>query len=191
MAAIQCFVPDCNNDAVGQCKGLRVPCGHAFCAKHSRGGLCDECAALQGHGILLVDYLGASAKLGTPWLYSGLFVVFLLSFAFTSKYLAGLFPSWAVYIAFTAALLLIACGGGWLIYKMKYKKACKTRRRFDEFHRANRTRNAVILDIISDVAAETVVMAPGDMPSGDESARRDIDRIRNSLRLYRERPPAS
>ena len=59
--AIRCFVPGCTEGVSGQCAGLEdEPCGRFYCSKHSRGKLCDECAAVQAERDLIQKYIEAA-----------------------------------------------------------------------------------------------------------------------------------
>lgn len=42
--AISCSTPGCRNPVIGQCSGYKGSCGRYYCAEHSSGKLCDECA---------------------------------------------------------------------------------------------------------------------------------------------------
>lgn len=55
---IRCFVPECNESVIGQCPGLpNQPCGHFYCSQHSRGKICDECAAVVEQERVYQHYL--------------------------------------------------------------------------------------------------------------------------------------
>jgi hypothetical protein len=60
MINIGCSVEGCNEPVIGQCQGHKEPCGRFFCRKHSKGRLCDECAAIVEQEKIYNDYCATS-----------------------------------------------------------------------------------------------------------------------------------
>ena len=46
---IQCSVPGCTEPVVGQCTGYKSTCLRFYCAQHSSGTLCSECASQKAY----------------------------------------------------------------------------------------------------------------------------------------------
>ncbi len=50
-ANISCPVFRCPKDSIAQCTGYRRACDRFYCAKHTRGTLCERCASIKQEGM--------------------------------------------------------------------------------------------------------------------------------------------
>lgn len=66
---VACSTPGCTNPVVGQCGGYKCNCGRFYCAEHSSGRLCPECAARKARDAevqsILVEYKQKAESLGS------------------------------------------------------------------------------------------------------------------------------
>jgi hypothetical protein len=53
---VACSTQGCTNPVVRQCSGYKGNCGRFYCAEHSSGRLCPECAARKRHDDTLEEY---------------------------------------------------------------------------------------------------------------------------------------
>lgn len=60
---ISCAFPGCTNPVIGQCEGYKDKCGRYYCAKHSAGRLCADCARQKQEDEIAQDYLLTAEKL--------------------------------------------------------------------------------------------------------------------------------
>lgn len=60
---ICCAFPGCTSPVIGQCAGYKGKCGRYYCAKHSAGRLCADCARQKQEDETVQDYLLMAEKL--------------------------------------------------------------------------------------------------------------------------------
>ncbi len=60
---IACFVPGCTEPVIGQCQGYEGSCGRFYCAEHSVGALCVDCAKAKLEDDILKDYFKTAEQL--------------------------------------------------------------------------------------------------------------------------------
>ena len=178
--AIKCFVPECTEDVIGQCAGLEnEPCGHFYCSKHSRGKLCDECAAVQKKRNLIQTYINAAESvlmpLGCGWTILVLIIsiagaISALFFIVSEYYILG---TVLLFITFVFPMMFVSS-----LRKRRLNEKCAELRNFKEFYRAyKKQRNKEQLR--SFFAVSLAITA--DMLSPEVSTASDIRRIRKRL----------
>src|SRR5438045_688561 len=66
-----CSVAGCKEPVIGQCAGYKESCGRFYCAEHSAGKLCAECAERlakdEAAQRLYDDYLQTAKELRKRW----------------------------------------------------------------------------------------------------------------------------
>lgn len=69
---IRCAFPGCTSPVIGQCAGYKDKCGRYYCAKHSAGRLCADCARQKQEDETVQDYLLIAEKLSREIRFSTL-----------------------------------------------------------------------------------------------------------------------
>jgi len=90
-SGMSCSVPGCGRPVIGQCMGFHSSCGRFYCAQHSHGKLCDECAAELENERVFQEYIGActtirKAARKKAWISIGIMylVLFLVTMPVTT-----------------------------------------------------------------------------------------------------------
>jgi|GEM_PF-4684180 hypothetical protein len=179
--AIKCFVSECAEDVTGQCPGLaEEPCGHFYCGSHSRGKLCDECAAVQEQQNLFQEYCTVAEDVYK--VSPGLNILWGIMF--------GTFPLCIIGIVVESLWFFILIGVGsfalsiviFLYIERQRKKrllrACEKYENFEEFYGEykKQANKAAMFSMIAKTMDFT-----SDMLSSDPVQASDVRRIRQRL----------
>ena len=182
---IKCFVPECYESVIGQCQGYRgQPCGHFYCASHSKSKLCDECLAVAERDRIYNKYCEAAKRVKGEgfWMSFTIWISLFSTFAFPSIIIMMIDQDsikWVSY--FVVALIASIIATPILIWIMRKKRLNKVKMNlpnFEQFYKEwirNERNNAW------EMAGFIAVSALFYSQSRDARIERDIHRIKNKL----------
>jgi hypothetical protein len=199
MLNISCSVEGCNEPVIGQCQGHKEPCGRFYCRKHSKGRLCDECAAVVEQERIYDDYCTASQYVkgkasgfkafGIGFLF---FIIFYMGLLFITKGIMSSAESTedlrfiiTMILVMTLSVSLAVIFTKRIMAKGRAKRLNEikdTRMDFESFYdawAANERKKA--LASAGKVALGIVVGAVAYGLSSEASVARDVRRISNRL----------
>ena len=192
---IQCSVDGCLEPVIGQCPGHNEACGRFYCRNHSRGKLCDECAAVAEQEKIYNSYCSASAyvkgggtlkAIGIWLLWYMLFAIILIGILYVIISVSdpSIFISGFPVCLFVAALIAVFITARQISKGREKRKAevLPSHPDFESFYcawLANERRKAWAT--AGSLAVGIVVGAVAYSLSSEARIERDVNRIANRL----------
>ncbi len=175
---IACSVPGCQEAVIGQCQGHNGPCGRFYCAKHSRGRLCDECATVAEAEQLYKEYENDAQQVLRGPIGTGVWLLIALGIIAFGIIMGIALKSATAYVICMLVPFFAVLYSQDVARKKRLAEMCVKRENFEEFYKQfQRKHNKSAMGLVGGIAIAAILGAM----SPEAQAERDIAHIRSRI----------